>query len=118
LAYAKELKLLVDQPDEYEIVRLSRENFNSGPALGYDVGYWGGGNYSILCDSVIWPMSHCAAPESFDDLVQHVSCLNAHMFFPDHDSADRFRSFYIRQPWAEWEAEPGEFAVIRIEAPE
>jgi hypothetical protein len=42
-------------------------------------------------------------------------CLNADMLFPDHASADRFRSFYMTQPWAETEDEAGEFSVIRIE---
>ena len=116
LAEAKELRLLVDRPEEYEIVRLSDADVDEGHMLGYDVGYWGGGDYSILCDSVIWPVWHGPVPESFDHLARHVGCLNAQMLFPDHVSAERFRSFYIAQPWAETEAQAGEFSVIRIEA--
>src|SRR3954462_1588273 len=72
LEQAKELRVLVDRPEDYEIVRLSDTDVKYAPTLGYDVGYWGGGNYSILCDSVIWPMWHAPAPESFDDLAPHV----------------------------------------------
>lgn len=116
LAQAEELLLLVDRPEESEIVRLSDDDLSEVPMLGYDVGYWGGGNFSILCDSVIWPMWHSPVPEAVDHMVQHLACLNGHMLFPDHASADRFRSFYVTQPWAETEFEAGEFSVIRIEA--
>jgi hypothetical protein len=115
LAQAEQLLRLVDRPEEYEVVRLSDHDVDDVPILGFDVGYWGGGNYSILCDSVIWPMWHSPVPEAFNHLVQHLACLNAHMLFPDHTSADRFLSFYVTQPWAETEDEPGEFSVIRIE---
>jgi hypothetical protein len=116
LAQACELMRLVDRPEEYEIVRLSHGESSNAPLLGYDVGYWGGGNFSILCDSVIWPVWHGPVPEAFDELAQHIECLNAHALFPDHESADRFRSFYVKQSWAETEAVTGEFSVIRIEA--
>jgi hypothetical protein len=115
LAQAEELLLLVDRLEEYEIVRLSDDDFSETPMFGYDVGYWGGGTYSILCDSVIWPMWHGPNPEAFDHLLQYVEPLNAHMLFPDHASANRFRSFYLTQPWAETEAAAGDFSVIRVD---
>jgi len=49
LTQARELLRLVDRPEEYEIVRISHGESSDAPLLGYDVGYWGGGNYSILC---------------------------------------------------------------------
>ena len=115
LTQARELMRLVDRPAEYEIVRLSHGESSNAPLLGYDVGYWGGGNYSILCDSVIWPVWHGPVPEAFEELAQQIECLNTHALFPDHGSADRFRSFYVKQSWAETEAVTGEFSVIRIE---
>jgi len=118
LAQAHELLLLADHPEEYEVVRLSRDNPDGGRLLGFDVGYWGGGNYSILCDSVIWPMWHPPVPAVLGDLAHHVESLNDFMLFPDRASAERFRSFYLTQSWAETEDEPGEFSVIRIEAVE
>jgi hypothetical protein len=118
LTTAQELMRAVDHPEEYEIVRLSRDAFSGGPMLGFDVGYWGGGNYSILCDSLIWPMWHGPPPEAFEDLARHIACLNTHMLFPDRQSAERFRSFYLTQSWAETEDVPGEFCVIGIDAVE
>ena len=118
LTLARELMRVADHPEEYELVRLSREAFDGGPMLGFDVGYWGGGNFSILCDSLIWPMWHAAPSAAFHDLAQHIACLNTHMLFPDRQSAERFRSFYLTQSWAETEDLPGEFSVIRIDAVE
>lgn len=118
LSLAKDLMLLVERREEYEVVRLSHDAINEASMLGYDVGYWGGGNYSILCDSVIWPMWHSPLPEAVHDLVQHTTSLNRHMLFPDFESAKRFRSFYLTQPWAEIEDPTGEFSVIRIDAVE
>src|SRR5262249_2879214 len=45
LAHGRELLLLADRPEEYELVLLSRDNPEGGRLLGFDVGYWGGGNY-------------------------------------------------------------------------
>jgi hypothetical protein len=118
LAQARELLLLADHREEYELVRLSRDDLDSGRLMGFDVGYWGGGNYSILCDSIIWPMWHPPAPAALGDLAQHVASLNDAMLFPDSASAERFRSFYLTQSWAELERKPGEFSVIRVEAVE
>jgi hypothetical protein len=118
LAQAHELLLLADDPGEYEVVQLSRDNPGSGRLLGFDVGYWGGGNFSILCDSIIWPMWHPPVPAALGDLAHHVESLNDAMLFPDCASAERFRSFYLTQSWAESENEPGEFSVIRVEAVE
>ena len=112
------MMLLVDRPENYEIVRLSGDEFSEGPMLGYDVGYWGGGNYSILCDSVNWPMWHSPDPEAYDLLLEHLASLNAHMLFADRAAAERFRSFCVTQTWAETEDPPSEFCVIRIEAVE
>jgi hypothetical protein len=115
LALAHELLLLVDHPEEYEVVRLSRDSSEAGHLLGFDVGDWSGGNYSILCDSIIWPRWHPPVPVALSDLAHHIETLNDFMLFPDRASAERFRSFYLTQSWAETESEPGEFCVIRVE---
>jgi len=118
LAQARELRRLAARPEEYELVRLSRGNPDSGRLLGFDVGDWGGGNYSILCDSIIWPIWHPPVPAALGDLTHHAESLNNFMLFPDCASAESFRSFYLTQSWAETEGEPGEFSVIRVEAAE
>jgi hypothetical protein len=116
LAEADALKLVVDCPADYEIVRLSTDDSDGGgERLGYDVGYWGGGNYSILCDSVLWPVSHPPPPEALPMLAGRVASLNAHMLFPDRRFAMEFREYYRTQSWAETEGEDEEFRIIAVE---
>lgn len=92
LAEADALKRVVDCPADYEIVRLSTDDSDGGgERLGYDVGYWGGGNYSILCDSVLWPVWHPPPREALPMLAGRVASLNAHMLFPDRRFAVEFR---------------------------
>jgi hypothetical protein len=116
LADADALKLVVDCPADYEIVRLSTDDSDGGgERLGYDCGYWGGGNYSILCDSVLWPMWHPPPPEVLGILAERVASLNAHMLFPDRKSALEFREYYRTQSWAETENDDEEFRIIAVE---
>lgn len=113
---ARHLLGLVEKPGGYELVHLTQAPTNSDAALGFDVGYWGGGNYSILCDTVIWPQWHGPSAHQLLELVPYVRDLNAHMLFPDFNSAERFRRFYLTRPWGEWEHRPGEFTVIRVDS--
>ena len=113
LQVARELYRRVDNSAEYEIVRLWREDITDQSLLGYDVGYWGGGNCSAFCDCVIWPMWHPPPAEALGLVRAHVACVNAHMLFPDERSAERFRAFYVTQPWAETDSN-GDFQVIGV----
>ncbi len=116
LGEANELKLIVDCPTDYEIVRLSTDDSDGGGKhLGYDVGYWGGGNYSILCDSVLWPVWHPPPPEALNMLEERVISLNAHMLFPARRFAEDFREFYRSQLWAETEGEDEDFRIIAVQ---
>jgi hypothetical protein len=119
LDYARELIRLVDSPAEYEIVRLAKalpESPRSQSHLGFDIGYWGGDSYSIICDSAIWPVWHGPPTDVFAELSDRLRELNTHCLFPTYESAQRFRSWYCTQDWAEIEGEPGEFCIISIEA--
>src|SRR5262249_19854116 len=52
LEAAREVFSLLENPGAYEIVHLSRDPFcQVGTFLGFDIGYWGGSHYSIICDS-------------------------------------------------------------------
>lgn len=116
LGEANELKLVVDSPTDYEIVRLSIDDSDGGgELLGYDVGYWGGGKNSILCDSVLWPVWHPPPPEALKILAEYVTSLNAHMLFPARKFAEDFRKFYRSQSWAETEGEGEEFCIIAVQ---
>lgn len=119
LENAHELMTLVDSPSEYEIVRLSQsepgEICAGDTDLGFDIGYWGSDSYSIVCDSAVWPRWHGPYGEVFDELAKRLTELNSHALFPIYEAAERFRSWYRTQSWAEQEGEPGEFCIIKVE---
>lgn len=119
LENAKEVMTLVDSPTEYEIVRLSQALPDAACAeisdLGFDIGYWGGDSYSIICDSAVWPRWHGPYGEVFSELAKRLTDLNSHCLFPSYQAADGFRSWYRTQDWAEQEGEPGEFCIIKVE---
>lgn len=119
LEHARELLSLVDSPANYEIVRLTKalpETARKDSHLGFDVGYWTGDSYSILCDSAIWPVWHPPPVDAFVALSQQLRDLNSHCLFPTYEAAHSFRSWYLLQDWAETERESGEFCIISIDA--
>jgi hypothetical protein len=116
-AHVQEAIQLAPASEQVEVVRVRRGSIQKGkPTIGYDVGYWGGDHYSIICDSIVTPTWHPPQPEDFQTLAESLASLNAYLLFPTPDEAVAFRSRYIRFPWAEEESYPGEFEVIQIEA--
>jgi len=117
---ARELASLLETPSQYEIVRLSQsspgEVYVEDKDLGFDIGYWGSDSYSIICDSAIWPRWHGPYDDVLPELATRLAELNPNCLFQSHEAADRFRSWYRTQEWAEQEGEPGEFCVLKIEA--
>ena len=112
---AREVFSLLESPDDYEIIRLVRESFlDDVDCLGFDVGYWGGDHYSIICDSAVRPTWHPPRPESFEELAGQLTRINEHFLFGSPDAAASFRSWYLTQDWAETEMQPGEFCVIQL----
>jgi hypothetical protein len=70
-AAAREIFSLLESPHEYELVYVAREPFcDDADCLGFDVGYWGGDHYSIICDSAVRPIWHPPQPECFDELAR------------------------------------------------
>lgn len=115
---AKELCVLLDKPQDYEIVQVSREHYDTDfRPLGFDIGYWGGDNFSLICDSVVMPQWHAPDPSDLTDLSRTLSCLNQHVLFPTVRDAELFREYYLSRPWAETEDFPGEFCVIQVALP-
>jgi hypothetical protein len=98
--------------NKYELVELCTRPDSPPHLLGFDVGYWGGGNFSILCDAAIWPRWHPPIPDAIPDLVRHVEKLNGHGLFPSAASATAFAEWYSSQDWAE--REPEGFHVIAV----
>jgi hypothetical protein len=110
---------LVPASERIQVVRVRRESFSSGTSvLGFDVGYWGGDHYSIVCDSIVTPTWHPPQPEDFAALAEALATLNNYLLFPTPEEAAEFRTRYMHFAWAETEGYPGEFEVIQVEAVE
>jgi hypothetical protein len=77
--------------------------------FGYDVGYWGGDHFLIVCDTVVAPQWHPPDPDDFFEVAERVRGLNEHLLFPNHGDALAFRSYYLSKEWAETEFGPGQF---------
>lgn len=103
--------------EQLQVVRIRRRSFSSGTSvLGFDVGYWGGDHYSIICDSVVTPTWHPPGTEDFAALVEALATLDDCLLFPTPEDAAAFRARYLQFSWAETEGHPGEFEVIQVEA--
>jgi hypothetical protein len=115
--YALEIFNLLDNPREWEIIHVRREEFRPNPkTLGFDVGYWGGDHFSLIADTALLPHWHPPIPEDFHELTRELSELNSNLLFTDPDSAIRFRQFYKSKPWAETDATGNEFHIIQVDA--
>ncbi|OAI47651.1 hypothetical protein AYO44_09130 [Planctomycetaceae bacterium SCGC AG-212-F19] len=115
---AREVFSVLASPNEYEIVQVAREPFPTNvDCLGFDVGYWGGDHYSIICDSAVCPLWHPPQPECFDELVRELKMVNESFLFPSAEGAAQFRSWYRTQHWAETESRPDEFCIIQVNKP-
>ncbi len=102
-------------PADYEITRFVRDAFlDDVECLGFDVGYWGGDHFSIICDSSVCPTWHPPQAENFDELARQLQLVNQHFLFSNPDDAARFRSWYIAQDWAE---SIGELSIIQLVRP-
>ncbi len=115
---AQEVHSLLDNPDEYEIVSVTRAPLEPNiKSLGFDIGYWGGDHFSIICDSVVMPMWHLPDPADFEELAEALRGLNEHGLFQTHVEAEEFRSYYLTKSWAETETVDAEFCIIQIGLP-
>lgn len=117
-AAARNVFSFLELPNEYEIVLVAREPFLADvECLGFDIGYWGGNHYSILCDSAVRPLWHPPEPECFEELARQLRTVNDSFLFPSAGAAAQFRSWYRTQYWAETESRPDEFCIIQLNIP-
>lgn len=115
---AKEVFRCLNAPDEYEVVEVSREPCSTDfQFLGFDIGYWGGDHFSIICDSVVMPRWHPPNPDDLPELAERLRNLNQQILFPTIEEAVQFMEYYMSRPWAERESFPGEFCIIKIAVP-
>jgi hypothetical protein len=109
---AATVRAALSRSGAYEIIELCTPPESPLQLLGFDIGYWGGGNFSILCDAALWPIWHPAEPAALPELAGHVAELNQYGLFPTADAATAFASWYSNQDWAE--QEPTDFVVIAV----
>lgn len=115
-ADAMEVMSLVDDPDKWEIIRVSRLSESRHGALGFDIAYWGGDHFSLIADTIVIPTWHPPDSKDFMALREALSSLNACLLFDSAQAAEDFKTYYKSRPWAETEATDGEFCIIRVEA--
>ena len=114
---AKQVLDLLDEPESWEIIYLSRDLLDStSTTLGFDIGYWGGDHFSLIADAIVIPRWHPPMPDDFGGLRQALSTLNANLLFESPEAAREYRAYYTSRPWAETEMSEGEFCLIRVNA--
>ena len=112
LEQAHQIRAALKAPGKFEIVELCMQPERPAELLGFDIGYWGGGNFSILCDAAIWPIWHPPEPKAFEALSAFTRKLNRHALFPSWESAQDYLNWYRQQAWSE--TEPSEFSIIAV----
>ena len=118
LAQAIEVINLIDSEKraDYEIIKITREStIKDNSTLGYDIGYWGGDFFSLICDSSIWPKWHGPTWSDVPELARQLKVLNTHLLFDDYRQAVVFREWYKTKEWAETENKNGQFCIIRVD---
>jgi hypothetical protein len=101
---------------EYEIIRITKNSVDKlKDTLGYDIGYWGGDYFSIICDCAIMPLWHPPALTDLQELAEQLQTLNGHLLFNTIAEGENFRKYYKSKSWAETESEAGEFCIIRVD---
>ena len=116
-AAAAQVRDLLDHPEDYEIVSVSRDVSASAYAsFSFDVGYWGGDHFSLICDVAVAPRWHPPDPSDYAELADRLRGFNADVLFETRAEAQAFLDYYRTKSWAETEFEPGEFCVIELGA--
>lgn len=113
---ALEVYRLLDIPEQYEIIKVERQDFEINPnTLGFDIGYWGGDHFSLIADTLVTPMWHGAPEEDYQELRQRLSALNPNILFDNPEDASEFRNWYKSKDWAETEDREDEFCIIQVD---
>ena len=99
-------------PSTYDIVELGRLDERLSHLIGFDVGYWGGGNFSLICDAMIWPTWHAPDKDAWAKLGTFVKRLNSSLLFETKNEAQDYLKWYRTQGWAE--TEPTDFEIIGV----
>ncbi|MCP4246683.1 MAG: hypothetical protein GY778_06510 [bacterium] len=113
---ARRVFSLLRRPEDYEIVRFRRNHFRvTDESLGFDLGYWDGDHFSVVCDCAVRPCWHPPGERDWQELRRRLAVLNHHLLFKNVDDAASFGAWYSTCDWAE-EDPHGEFTIIQVEA--
>jgi hypothetical protein len=93
---------LLGNPNDFEIILVRRHDFERTPnTFGFDIGYWGGDDYSIVCDTFVRPQWHSAPEGEFHNLTSFASRLNSNVLFDSSEQAREFLTYYRTTSWGE-----------------
>lgn len=113
LSGARHVASLLENEATHEIVEVARYPSRTRAAsMGFDVGYWASGNFSIICDTAVWPIWHPLPLDAVRNLESLLRLLNHAGLFPDANSAERFRDAYRAQNGAE--EDESDFEVVEV----
>lgn len=117
---AMHVRSFLEDAAAFDLIEVALYPFRtSRPSIGFDVGWWGSSNFSIICDAVVWPIWHPPPAEAVPALVDALSDLNDAVLFADPRAAERYREVYRTQAWAEDEPPPFdliEVALVNLDA--
>lgn len=113
---AVEIFRMLDDKASWEIVHIRRDSFSvNDNTLGFDLGYWGGGYFSLIADTIVTPRWHPPVPEDYCEVADSLSNLNENLLFDNPEDAIAFKQYYKSKEWSETEDVAGEFCVIQVD---
>jgi hypothetical protein len=114
----REVFARIENKEKYQIIKIAKvdEHYSSNEEgfLGFDVGYWGGDNFSIISDSMVLPHWHGAPSIELPNLLKYSEKLNRNVLFENYNDANLYRNYYLAQDWAEQEMEIGEICIQSV----
>jgi hypothetical protein len=112
---AKSIYGMLEDQACWEIIGIRRDFFGQDRrTLGFDIGYWGSDDFSLIADTIVTPRWHAPDPDDYAEIASRLSVLNKHLLFNTASAAAEFKAYYKSKPWAETEDEEGEFCVIQV----
>jgi len=120
LSDATEVFDLLIEKSKYEIIKIRRVNFDiSDKTLGFDVGYWGDGNFSAIWNGFYGYTVAVTSGKMLDKTATCLEKLNQNFLFDTEDDAIKYRNWYNSQPWAEedipYDFEESAFSIIQVD---
>ena len=114
---ALEIYKMLDNPADWEIIHIRRNQFERNPnTLGFDIGYWGGDHFSLIADTIVTPMWHPVHPKDRGEVAEKLSILNKNLLFDNPLQASQFKEYCKSKEWSETEGIGAEFCIIQVDS--